>query len=285
MNTGASRRSRLPFALLAAMMSAAVAFGLYQLVKPATQLSGSQPPAIPPAAQSAGGTGRHPMPGNLPGWRRVFAENFNGRSLNLKRWHLYSGVAGGDPATFWAPSHVAVRHGNLVVSASRDSHLGGRWATGGVAVLPTLGRTYGKYLVRFRMDAGIGFSHALLLWPADNSWPPEIDFSEDNGGPRVWTRAALHYGPPNRQYWRNLKLNETQWHTAGVEWSHNRLRYTMDGRVWWTLRSSRVPHQPMVVTIQTQTWPCTSGWGYCPNSTTPRVVRLDVDWVVVYAKR
>ncbi len=69
----------------------------------------------------------------------------------------------------------------------------------------------------------------------------------------------------------------------GVEWTHNLLRYTVDGRVYWSIHSNRVPHQPMVVALQMQTWPCTSGWGFCPNSSTPPVVRMYADWVVAYA--
>jgi Glycosyl hydrolases family 16 len=286
MNTGASRRSRLPFALLTATISAAVAFGLYQWINPAPQLAGARPPAAPAAtqvAQTAGG--RQPMPrGNLRGWRQVFADSFNGRSLNLAKWHLYSGAVGGDPAAWWDPLHVGVRHGMLVLKGYRDPHDGGRFATGGLAMLPSLARTYGKYLVRFRIDKGIGMSHVVLLWPANNSWPPEIDLSEDNGGPHVFMRGALHYGPPNAQIWRNLSINETRWHTVGVEWTRGLLRFTVDHRVWWTAHSRRVPRQPMVLVLQTQTWPCTSGWGYCPNGKTPRVVHMDVDWVVAYAR-
>jgi beta-glucanase (GH16 family) len=277
----------LPFALLAATLIAASGFGIYEWTKPASQLSGTHARVTPLGAQtfSPRNGARLSMPRRkLPGWHEVFADSFNGARLDPKHWRDYSGPAGGDPATLWAPSHVAVRDGLLVIGAYRDPDHAGRWVTGGVTMLPTLASTYGKYLVRFRIDAGIGVSHALVLWPADNKWPPDINFSEDNGGSDLRMRAALHYGLPDAQISHDVTVNETHWHTLGVEWTPNLLRFMIDGRVWWTIHSRKVPHQPMVLAMQMQTWPCTSGSGYCPNSTTPRVVRMYLDWVVAYAR-
>src|SRR6266705_2400712 len=37
-----------------------------------------------------------PMPvGNIPGWRQVFADDFNGTTLNTSNWYPYSGQPGG----------------------------------------------------------------------------------------------------------------------------------------------------------------------------------------------
>jgi beta-glucanase (GH16 family) len=171
----------------------------------------------------------------------------------------------------------------LVLSAYRDRSQGGRWVTGGVSSSPGLVQTYGKYLVRFRMDAGIGVSHALLLFPADNTWPPEVDFSENNGTGSVGVLATLHYGATDQHQFQRLDVNVTQWHTLGVEWLPGSLTFTVDGRAWWEIRGSQVPTVPMALDIQEATWPCTGSWGACPVPTTPRTVKLDVDWVVAYA--
>ena len=44
-----------------------------------------------------------------------------------------------------------------------------------------------------------------------------------------------------------------------------------------------VPAVPMVLDMQTQTWPCVGTYGRCPDLTTPKVVRMYVDWVVADA--
>lgn len=224
-----------------------------------------------------------PMPvGNPPGWRQVLADDFTGSRLDPARWRAYWGRPGGDPAGWWLPSHVKVTHGMLVLSAYRDPSHGGAWVTGGVSSAPGLVQTYGKYLVRFRMDAGIGVSHALLLFPADNSWPPEIDFSEDNGSGSAGALATLHYGAEDKRQYAKLPIDVTQWHTLGVEWLPGSLAFTVDGRVWFRIHGPQVPALPMAMDIQEATWPCQGSWGRCPDFTTPKVVNLDVDWVVAY---
>jgi beta-glucanase (GH16 family) len=273
-------RAKLIICLLFAALLAAVGLGLYGCGAKATaRADGARSTRI--------FTGqREPMPvGNLPGWRQVFSDDFNGRQLDFSKWRLYWGKPGGDPAGWFDPRHVTVSHGMLLISGYRDGRDGGRWATGGLSSSPGLVQTYGKYLVRFRLDPGIGVGHAALLMPANNSWPPEIDFSEDNGSGRTGTLATLHYGRHDT-HWDALfgKVNLTRWHTLGVQWTPGKLQYTLDGRIWETMFGNVVPAVPMVLDLQTQTWPCSGTWGRCPNKSTPRVVRMYVDWVAAYAR-
>lgn len=219
----------------------------------------------------------------VPGWREVFADDFTGSALDLSRWFTYDGEPGGDPGGWFATSHVSVTNGNLVIAGYRDPAYGGKWVTGGVSDRPGLVQTYGKYLVRFRCEAGTGIAHAILLWPADNSWPPEIDFSEDNGSDRQTTYSTLHYGLTNTQVQRQTAVDLTQWHTVGVEWMPGRLVYTLDGSIWSTVTSPHVPASPMALAIQTQAWAAGDNWERGVDATTPAQVNLYVDWVVAYA--
>jgi beta-glucanase (GH16 family) len=222
--------------------------------------------------------------GNIPGWRQVFADDFSGSSLDLTKWYSYEGEPGGDLGAWFDTSHVTVSGGDLVLSAYRDPADGGIWATGGVSSSPGLAQTYGKYLVRFRFDGGHGISHAILLMPADGSWPPEIDFSEDNGEERNIDYATLHYGSQNAQEQATVATNLTQWHTLGVEWTPGKLVYTLDRSEWGRMTGSSVPSIPMVLDIQTQSWACgINEWEACPDASTPATVNLYVDWVVAYA--
>jgi beta-glucanase (GH16 family) len=235
------------------------------------------------------GTGSSPsgtaMPvGDTPGWNQVFADDFNGPTLNTNLWRLYWGQPGGDPGGWFDPNHVSVSNGMLIVSAYQDPADGGKWASGGISSSPGLVQTYGKYLVRFRFDAGAGVAHAILLWPADNSWPPEIDFSEDNGANRQTTYATLHYGANNTQVQDHATVDLTKWHTLGVQWTPGRLVYTLDGKAWATVNNAQVPATPMTMDIQTQAWACgTSTWEQCSNASTPSHVNLYVDWAVAYS--
>ena len=215
----------------------------------------------------------------VPGWREVFADDFTGSAVDPGSWYVYSGQPIGDPGGWFDPTHVSVSDGELVISGYRDPD--GKWATGGMN--NRLALTYGKYLVRFRFEYGTGVAHAILLWPADNSWPPEIDFSEDNGGNRQTTWATMHYGATDIQIQRHHAVDLAHWHTLGVEWTPGKLVYTLDGRSWATVHSAHVPSIPMQLCIQTQAWAVGDNrWEHGVDAATPVHVNLYVDWVVVY---
>ncbi|CAF3950570.1 unnamed protein product [Rotaria sp. Silwood1] len=107
---------------------------------------------------------------NLTGWTLAFSDDFSGSSLHYPSWFKYGG-------TLWDGSHVVVENGLLELQSYRDPKFNNTWKSGGVSTIQGYGSnsTYGKYLVRQRVDPA-------LLWPSDNSWPPEIDFYEDGGG-------------------------------------------------------------------------------------------------------
>jgi beta-glucanase (GH16 family) len=224
--------------------------------------------------------------GDLPGWSRVFADDFT-RGLSAARWGRYSGPPRGDPGGWWERSHAVVRKGVLNLETYRDPRYGGRWVSGGVSSSRALKQTYGKYLIRFRMEPGRGIAAVLLLWPVGNMWPPEIDFAENSGTgtARRKMTATLHYGSQNDIIQRDVRADFTRWHVMGVEWSPGTLVYTLDGRAWATVRSPQVPAQPMELDLQTQAGTCGDHFAPCPTSSTPPRVTMQVDWVVAYAYR
>ena len=234
---------------------------------------------------SASPSGLDMPQGDLPGWKMVISDDFAGSSIDTSKWVLYQGEAGNDSGYF-AQSHVFVSNGTLVISGYKDPvYTSSVWVTGGMnADLPTV---YGKYLVRMRMDQGNGISMILLLWPQDESWPPEVDFAEDNGAnPRNFIDATCWYNSSGQEMSvvkELTSIDTTQWHTYGVEWTSGKLVYTIDGQPWETLTSQYVPSVPMHLCIQTQAWSCGLDWENCPDSSTPANVNMYVDWAVQYA--
>jgi beta-glucanase (GH16 family) len=237
-------------------------------------------------AATSGGEGSHNAAGARPAagkWKRVFSDDFE-HGLDRSRWGEYSGQPGGDPGGWWDPSHVKVRKGVLNLETYRDPRIGGRWVSGGVSSSHALRQRYGKYLVRFRMDAGKGVAGIILLWPVRDVWPPEIDFAETGGtsNRRHEIAATLHYGSDDHQIQRGVRGDFTRWHTAGVEWTPNRLVYTLDGRRWATVRGKHVPRMRMELDIQAQAGTCGDRYAPCPDSTTPKRVTLQIDRVTAY---
>ena len=135
--------------------------------------------------------------------------------------------------------------------------------TGGVK-LTANSQTYGKYEVRMRIDNGQGVSLVALLWPTADTWPPEVDFTEDNGAaPRTLDTATEHWGTATNplSVEDTLPVNLSQWHTVGVEWSPGKIVYTMDGTPWATETNANVPDMPMQLALQTEAWQCGAAIG------------------------
>ncbi len=223
--------------------------------------------------------------GDIPGWHQVFADDFNGTTLDTSNWGAYYGQPGGDPAGWWDPSHVIVSGGLLTLKGYKDAAAKpGVFVTGGISM--HYAQTYGKYLVRMRVDKGDGISAIALLWPKAHVWPPEVDFFEDGGGDRRGTSATLHCGTNGNNNCRVQKdltgYDFSQWHTLGVEWTAGKLVYTIDGTTWATVTDSGVPSIPMVLDLQSQSLTCSQG-KTCLDSSTPAEVDIQVDWVVAYA--
>jgi beta-glucanase (GH16 family) len=219
-------------------------------------------------------------------WHRVLSDDFR-HGLSAARWGRYSGQPGGDPGGWWDPSHVVVRGGVLRLETYRDPRFSGRWVSGGLSSARALKQTYGRYEVRFRMDAGRGVAGVLLLWPVRDHWPPEIDFAESGGTrpARDAMTATLHYGAANHQIQRTVRADFTRWHRIGVEWTPGRLVYRLDGRVWGRVSSPHVPREPMELDLQTQAGTCGDRYAPCPDASTPARVTMDVDWVRADAYR
>jgi beta-glucanase (GH16 family) len=175
----------------------------------------------------------------------------------------------------------------LHLETYRDPRFGRQWVSGGLSNSRALKQTYGRYEVRFRADHGRGVAAILLLWPVADRWPPEIDFAENGGTTRARRSmtATLHYGDDNRQIQRTVRGNFHRWHTMGVEWTPGSLVYTLDGRPWGRVGSDHVPSEPMELAIQSQAGTCGHRFAPCPDRSTPRVVRLQVDWVRAFSRK
>ena len=244
------------------------------------------PTAAPTTAPSILSSSGQAIPmGDIAGWHQVFADDFNGTTLNTSNWGAYSGQPGGDRAGWFDPSHVIVSGGLLTLKGYKDAAAKpGVFVTGGIG--GSHAQTYGKYLVRMRVDKGDGISATALLWPQAHVWPPEVDFFEDGGGARGGTSATLHCGPNGNDSCRVQKhlsgYDFSQWHTLGVEWTAGKLVYTIDGTTWATVTGSGVPSIPMDLDLQSVSLEC-SQYTTCLDSSTPAEVDMQVDWVVAYA--
>jgi len=220
-----------------------------------------------------------PLPANaFRGWTRTYCTDFRGSSLPAG-WSKFDGVPKGDPAGRFAPSHVALYDGMLVLSTWRDARYHGDWVSGGVCQCG-VARSYGAYFVRSRLSAA-GVSDVELLWPKDNSWPPEIDFFESMQRPNL-TTFTDHYTKQDHVTQGWLRADLLRWHTWGVVWTPRSIKFvvdwnTVDWTMWGELRQpAQIPTVPMTLDLQQQSW-CMI-YDACPSKTSSMMV----DWVAEF---
>ncbi len=225
--------------------------------------------------------------GNLPGWQLTYSQDFHGTTLP-SGWGAYRGDPGGDSYGYWDPANVTVSNGELHLrtTANDDPQRSNTASTGGVSFYGNP-QTYGMYLVRMKADyePALQISNIALLWPADgNTWPPEMDFYEDEGGSRGGFTASLHPGPDGDDCCvirHTLSIAATQWHTYGIIWTPTSITYTIDGRPWGVVQKSQVsapgewPSIPMNLDLQSQ--------NLGPAQPDGSIETMTVAWVAEYA--
>lgn len=207
------------------------------------------------------------IPGDLPGWRRVFVDDFLTNCAEGQFLTAYGSRWGAYPNTWkdtskngtYSPEIISVHDSCL------DIHL--QTVNGVIKVAAPVAKIpgaiaskwgdllYGRYAVRFRADQVPGFKTAWLLWPQDGIWPQhgEIDFPEGNLNSTI--SAFMHRMNAtvgNDQDAYPTGQNYLPWHTAVIEWGLNRCAFILDDKVIG-VSTSRVPSTPMHWVIQTET--------------------------------
>lgn len=189
-------------------------------------------------------------------------------------WSRFSGVPKGDPSGRFERHHVWASNGELRIGTWRDPARHDHWATGGIC-LCGVHPTYGAFFVRSRQTAA-GPDDVELLWPRNNSWPPELDFNETGTSPSTSTWTD-HYRSATTKVQGNDTIDVLEWHTWGVVWTPTSVTFVVDGHAWGEVTAkAQIPHLAMTLDLQQQTW-C----GILPECPRHRS-QLLVDWVAVY---
>jgi len=221
--------------------------------------------------------------GDLPGWSRVFSDDFTTNvpigsfpgSVYGAKWGAYQdGWKDTTGHGTYMPSKVlSVRNCALdyYVHTENGVHL----VSAPTPKLPV--GAYGKYVVRFRADALHGYKTAWLLWPDSETWPAdgEIDWPEGNLDQTMF--AAMHYAnPAGGQDYFGTSATYPTWHTATTTWEPGKVTFALDGTTFGT-STTQVPTKPMHWVLQTET---STDSGVVPDSATSGHVLID--WVVAY---
>ena len=254
---------------------------------------------LEPAPQQGGDTHKVSLP--PAGYRLVFADDFDGGSLDGSRWTALTGPRRDAVTT---PSAVSLANGLLTMTTYTES---GVHKTGFITTEGKFAARYGYWEARIRFhDAPGGWCAFWIstITVDDSVGNPgangtEIDVVEhrvtDQGG---WTEladmVALNvnwdgYGPAKKNtqlvtHLPNGSRVQDEWHTYGVLWTDTGYVYYVDGMEIWR-PDAPVSHTAedvrLTCEVDDATWAGyvpPGGYGTRASSTT----RMDVDWVRVY---
>ena len=188
----------------------------------------------------------------------VFADEFDGPALDRKKWNVEGDafwVNNEQQAYVDSPDTITVSH---EVDGAPDGALvlQPRWRPGyqtskGRKADFVSGRidSKGRFDFAFgRAEARIRLTDHVGVWPAwwllgNGEWPEtgEIDIME-YVGEKDWTGVAVHgpgysgdRGPVNRFYFRPGHGDATRWHVYAVDWTPQKMIFTVDGHVAYTV--------------------------------------------------
>jgi beta-glucanase (GH16 family) len=218
--------------------------------------------------------------GTMPKYSKTaLFDNFRGSSINRNEWAIVYGGRSSNGAFSYSSSDISTGAGDLTITTRK---IGGGWTTGGFSQGP-LGGKYGLFQVDAKADPGKGVGPNVLLWPDNNSWPPEVDLLEAPNG-KGDAFMTLHWAGPggsNQFTTIDTHVNVNAYHDYAVDWEPQQLTFYVDGRSVWTT-TQHIPTIPMGLGIAGFVAANNDPWfGGGPNGTTPSTVAMHVAWASI----
>ncbi|WP_052390875.1 glycoside hydrolase family 16 protein [Streptomyces sp. NRRL B-24484] len=207
----------------------------------ATPSTAAPSTAAPSASASATTAPSSGGPLGIAGsWRQVFADDFNGTSVDSGKWTAnWLGCAtcttppvNSYEKAAYAPSQATVSGGNLHLTATaKAATANGKsfpYTSGMVQSNGKAQFTFGAFEARIYLPGSGGkISNWPAFWTDGQSWPTdgEMDVMEGLGG-----QACYHYHSPSGGPGSCAPGDYTGWHTYGAEWAPGSVTYYYDGK-------------------------------------------------------
>lgn len=223
----------------------------------------------------------------VKGYKLVWSDEFDGRSLNLEKW-VYRGLGPRRDAVNIKETVSLDGNGHLVLTTKRA---GDKYHTAMIATQGKYEPTFGYFECRVRFQKQIGHWSAFWLQSPTLGNPvgdpakagAEIDVFEylRNRGDKI--QHTLHwdgYGEHHKHAGTDVRVPGLGqgWNTFGLLWTHTEYVFYINGQeTWRTTRGLSQRDQYIILSLEVGKWA-----GDIADATLPD--HLYVDYVRVYQK-
>jgi beta-glucanase (GH16 family) len=182
-------------------------------------------------------------------WTLVWADEFDGDTLNTDKWSYMIGDGsdygipgwGNNELQYYQEDNVKVADGVLTITAKRENVGSKQFTSGRIRTIEKGDWTYGRFEFRAKMPVGQGLWAAIWMLPTDEDYggwasSGEIDIMEYLGHDTTRVHGTIHYGgqwPDNKSRGTDYVTDDTAFnnafHTFALEWENGELRWYVDG--------------------------------------------------------
>lgn len=186
----------------------------------------------------------------------IWADEFNGDTLNTSKWEIMLGDGcdygicnwGNNELQYYQAGNIAVKNGIMAIHAKRQNAGGKQYTSARIrSTAPEKGGSWttGRFEARIKIPTGAGMWPAFWMLPtsAKTGWPMsgEIDIMEAVGQEDEKVLGTIHYGEswPNNSWTGGEIHKETgawsdDFHVYAVEWEKGEIRWYLDGALYST---------------------------------------------------
>jgi beta-glucanase (GH16 family) len=241
---------------------------------------------------------------DIPGWKLVWSDEFNGAdgsAPDAAKWSYDTGGGGwgNNELQYYTDrrDNSRIEGGNLVIEARAETYGGRNHTSARLLTRNKASWTYGRIEARIRIPRGRGIWPAFWMLGNDIGsvgWPNcgEIDIMENIGSVPATLHGTIH--GPGYSGSNGISGSTTlgggaladDFHTYAIEWEENRIRWFLDGVPYLTATPASLPggaawvfDKPQFLLLNIAVG---GNWPGNPDATTDFPQRMSVDYVRVY---
>ncbi|GEM_PF-1620636 len=229
-----------------------------------------------------------------PGWKVIWADEFNDPTINTTKWSLMNEAANvNSELEYYSNSakNAFIDSGSLVLRAIKEN-VGGRNYSSAKLITRMKGDwLYGRIEVRARLNQGKGMWPAIWMMPTDNAyggWPSsgEMDIMELLGHQPAKVYGTVHWNSGGHQQSGSSKTLTTgtfadDYHVFGYEWEAGAQRWYIDDALYFSTTKGQPFDKRFYLILNVAVG---GGWPGNPDNTTLFPNDMAVDYVRVYQK-